>query len=347
MAGAPIAFVLLGLLLLSYCMAHISAGSEARAASVARWGSFAVAVLQNSFGVLILRYDRLHCGEATPSSIVVLDRELVKLVVCLLTLLVEHCGPLRRFQALHASLCEDKLTLLKLGVPATSYAIQNTLQLLAAQYLGAVLLHMLKCTKILVTVVMGVLILGCVVTQLQWFALMLIVGGVILTQKAHGHETTLKSMPEQVTIGMCAALTVAVLSSIASVYLEKIIKGDCVSLPVRNVQLCLYLIPLQLLHIASNGDYYCMLLSNLCTSSWVLIFNLAFAGLLVAFMLRYTDNNLKSIAQALATVQSSIIAVPMFSFEPDVQFVVSMLIVVGAALMYTVPPDFAEQCMSQ
>ena len=86
-------------------------------------------------------------------------------------------------------------------------------------------MHMLERTKILVTAVMGVPILGRVLTRLQWFALMLIVGGVILTQKAHGHETTSKSTPEQVTIGMCAALAVAVLSSIAGVYLEKIIKG--------------------------------------------------------------------------------------------------------------------------
>ena len=116
------------------------------------------------------------------------------------------------------------------------------------------------------------------------------------------------------------------------------------SLPVRNVQLCLNL---QLLRIASNGDYYRMLLSDLCASSWVLVFNLAFAGLLMAFMLRYADNNLKSIAQALAAVQSWIIAVPMLGFEPDAQFVVGTLIVVGAALMYTALPDFADRCMSR
>ena len=116
---------------------------------------------------------------------------------------------------------------------------------------------------------------------------------------------------------MWAALTVSLLSSFAGVYLEKMIKADQVSLPVRNVQLCLYSVPLQLLRIVSDREYDRAMPSGLCASSWVLAVNLAFAGLLVAYMMRYADNNLKNIAQALGTVLSSIAAIPLLGFEPD------------------------------
>ena len=136
---------------------------------------------------------------------------------------------------------------------------------------------------------------------------------------------------------MWAALTVSLLSSFAGVYLEKMIKADQVSLPVRNVQLCLYSVPLQLLRIVSDREYDRVMPSGLCASSWVLAVNLAFAGLLVAYMMRYADNNLKNIAQALGTVLSSIAAIPLLGFEPDVQFVVGTTVVIGAALLYTSP----------
>ena len=151
------------------------------------------------------------------------------------------------------------------------------------------------------------------------------------------HESSSKSTPQEVTIGVWAALTVSLLSSFAGVYLEKMIKADQVSLPVRNVQLCLYSVPLQLLRIVSDREYDRVMPSGLCASSWVLAVNLAFAGLLVAYMMRYADNNLKNIAQALGTVLSSIAAIPLLGFEPDVQFVVGTTVVIGAALLYTSP----------
>ena len=158
-------------------------------------------------------------------------------------------------RVLRASLCEDKLTTLKLSVPAIIYAVQNNLQMVAALYLGAVTLHVLERIKVLATAIMSALILGRVLTKTQWTALILIILGVVMTQKGNGHESSSKSTPQEVTIGVWAALTVSLLSSFAGVYLEKMIKADQVSLPVRNVQLCLYSVPLQLLRIVSDREY--------------------------------------------------------------------------------------------
>jgi len=307
------------------------------AAQTARWGAFVVAILQNSLGTIILRYERVTCGARTPGSAVVLYGELLKLSSSLLFLLATHPKGLAGVQkALKTHFYDEADTMLHLGVPACSYAIQNNLQLVAARYVGAVLLHIIERLKLLTTAMLGVVLLGRQLSALQWAALTIIVGGVLLTQIGHSQETSNpESASYELALGMGAALCVALLSSFASVYLEKMIKADSVSLPMRNVQLCAYSIPIQLGHMWRAGEIdYRALPSQLCTSSWALAANLAFAGLLVAFLMRYADNNLKNIAQALATVLSSVIAIPLFGFQADNRFAIGSILVIGAALVF-------------
>ena len=139
-------------------------------------------------------------------------------------------------------------------------------------------------------------------------------------------------------IGVWAALTVSLLSSFAGVYLEKMIKADQVSLPVRNVQLCLYSVPLQLLRIVSDREYDRVMPSGLCASSWVLAVNLAFAGLLVAYMMRYADNNLKNLAMALAILLSCVASIPLFGFVPNGIFGAGALLVCASIFLYAWQP---------
>ena len=61
-------------------------------------------------------------------------------------------------------------------------------------------------------------------------------------------------------MGVLAALGVSVCSGFASVYLEKILKGDKTPLLVRNVQLCIFSIPLQLFAIYQRD--YSQVLAN-------------------------------------------------------------------------------------
>ena len=75
-------------------------------------------------------------------------------------------------------------------------------------------------------------------------------------------------------MGVLAALGVSVCSGFASVYLEKILKGDKTPLLVRNVQLCIFSIPLQLFAIYQR-DYSQVLangwLHGFCLSTWLVI----------------------------------------------------------------------------
>ena len=70
---------------------------------------------------------------------------------------------------------------------------------------------------------------------------------------------------------------------------------------MRNVQLCLFSIPLQLVAIYQR-DYEKVStqgwLHGFCWSTWAVVCMFAFGGLLVAIVIRFADNNLKNLAMA-------------------------------------------------
>ena len=176
-------------------------------------------------------------------SVAVLFAEMLKLGFCLLVILFNQGGPLSALSLLNEDIWQRKVDTLKVSVPALCYTLQNNLQFVAASHLGAELLQLLYQTKTLSTAIFGVIILSKSLRCNQWCALSVLVAGVVLaqsSQKGGGQYSKGGSM-----IGVIAALGVSVCSGFASVYLEKILKGDKTSIWVRNVQLCLFSIPLQ------------------------------------------------------------------------------------------------------
>ena len=91
-----------------------------------------------------------------------------------------------------------------------------------------------------------------------------------------------------------------------------LVQGDKTSIWVRNVQLCLFSIPLQLLavyqrdwdKVQANGWMH-----GFCPSTWAVVCMFAFGGLLVAVVIRFADNNLKNLAMALAILLSCLASV--------------------------------------
>ena len=90
------------------------------------------------------------------------------------------------------------------------------------------------------------------------------------------------------------------------------LQGDKTSIWVRNVQLCLFSIPLQFLavyqrdweKVHANGWMH-----GFCPSTWAVVCMFAFGGLLVAVVIRFADNNLKNLAMALAILLSCLASV--------------------------------------
>ena len=211
-----------------------------------KYGSLGFLILQNSSHVLLLRYSRVVPGVCSTYvvSVAVLFAELLKLVFCLFVLIIKEGGPLSAFALLETDIWQRKMDTLKVSVPALCYTLQNNLQFVAASHLGAELLQLLYQTKTLSTAIFGVIILSKSLRCNQWCALSVLVVGVVTAQSSQSRPDSASAMSGSM-VGVIAALGVSVCSGFASVYLEKILKGDKTSIWVRNVQLCLFSIPLQ------------------------------------------------------------------------------------------------------
>jgi drug/metabolite transporter (DMT)-like permease len=61
--------------------------------------------------------------------------------------------------------------------------------------------------------------------QTQWLSLVVLIAGVALVQLADSKETSVTSVEQNRVKGFIAALTSSVLSGLAGIYFEKILKG--------------------------------------------------------------------------------------------------------------------------
>ena len=292
--------------------------------------------------MLLLRYSRVVPGECSQYivSVAVLFAELLKLVFCLGVLCFTEGGPLSAFVVLDRDIWQRKVDTAKVSIPALCYTLQNNLQFIAASHLGAELLQLLYQTKTLSTAIFGVVILAKQLRCNQWCALMVLVVGVVMAQSSQRKpgESMYKG---NAAIGVMAALGVSICSGFASVYLERILKGDKTSIWVRNVQLCLFSIPLQFFAVYQRDWDKVQTLGwmvGFCPSTWAVVCMFAFGGLLVAIVIRFADNNLKNLAMAVAILVSCVASIPLFGFAPNATFGGGACFVILSIFMYAWTP---------
>ena len=286
-------------------------------------------------------------------------------------------GPCSALATLDRDIWQRKCDTLKVSIPALCYTLQNNLQFVAATHLGAELLQLLYQTKTLSTAIFGVVILAKQLRCNQWCALMVLVVGVVLAQSSQSKKggglykgNAMVGVTAALGVSICSVLATpqSLLRSIyracqlfrtllplsvcvcthgtcaqgfASVYLERILKGDKTSIWVRNVQLCLFSIPLQFLavyqrdweKVQSQGW-----MVGFCPSTWAVVCMFAFGGLLVAIVIRFADNNLKNLAMAVAILVSCLASVPLFGFQPNHIFGSGAALVICSIFLYAWTP---------
>ena len=345
MAAAAVGAAVLTSCTVSYG-AYLLQAPAAQFARWSRWGSLAFATVQNSVGTMLLRYSRWDKGCASnPASVLVLYSELLKLASCLAFFCVLWCTqsqakPSSASLAILKSVIATvqlRWPLYTLAVPALCYTIQNNLQFLAAAHASAVMIHLLERAKLFTTALFGVWILGRHLKTSQWMLLGVVTLGVGLsTDHREGQGAGIPSGSSSTDwVGVTAALLVSGLSGFSGVYLEKVLKSDDTHLAVRNLQLCFFTVPLSLFNVlvcgnqASIADFH-----SVCPISWLLVVNLALAGFLVSAIMRYSDNNLKGLAQSFATILTALSSLVLFDLEPSVCFVFGCVLVIGGSFAF-------------
>ncbi len=123
--------------------------------------------------------------------------------------------------------------------------MQNNLLYVAAGNLDVATYQITYQLKILTTAIFAVLMLNKKLIRLQWFSLVILVTGVAMVQLSDSKDTSQSSVEQSKVLGFSCALSACVLSGLAGVYFEKILKGSAsVSVWMRNVQLSMLSIPL-------------------------------------------------------------------------------------------------------
>lgn len=306
-------------------------------------------VFQNAILGLSMRYSRMRSGDMFFEGTAVLMAEVAKLITCLFLVYRspdEGDGNVKKLSGiLYKTIVLNKVDTLKVCVPSFIYLIQNNLLYVAAEHLDVATYQITYQLKILTTAIFAVLILKRTLIKTQWLSLLILVIGVALVQLSDSKETKAtgqgESRYQNRLLGFGAALTACVLSGLAGIYFEKILKGSDVSVWMRNVQLSLAAIPLGVIvaflkhfqGIQEKGFFFGYDLFVI----YLILLN-AFGGLLVAVVVKYADNILKGFATSLAIIITCIVSILLFGFVLSLQFTVGAAMVIGSIFMYGYKP---------
>eukprot|EP00842_Homolaphlyctis_polyrhiza_P005027 jgi/Hompol1/5525/HPOL_001291-RA len=190
--------------------------------------------------------------------------------------------------------------------------------------------------KILTTALFSVILLNKSISLLKWASLAILTVGIGIVQlsgkKLDSADQASSNMDR--FLGLIAVTIACLLSGLAGVWFEKVLKGTKASLFLRNVQLGLFSVVSGMIFgvymvdgaaVAENGFF-----QGYTFWTWSAILCQAVGGLIVAIVVKYADNILKGFATSIAIIVASVASVFIFNFEITTTFVVGASMVLYA-----------------
>ncbi|WBW73340.1 Golgi UDP-galactose transmembrane transporter Gms1 [Schizosaccharomyces osmophilus] len=308
--------------------------------------ALALLTVQNSALILTLNYSRIMPGYADKryfTSTAVLLNEMIKLTVCFVIGYYQfrrNVGSEARLRTFLSQIFGGDSW--KLGIPAFLYTCQNNLQYVAAGNLSVAIFQVTYQLKILTTAIFSVALLHRKLGLTKWLSLFILTGGIAIVQLqnlASDSKSPVDSSMNPLT-GFTAVLIACLISGLAGVYFEKVLKGTNPSLWVRNVQLSFFSIVPCIFTIAVS-DY-----SNIVQKGffygynpvvWLAILLQAFGGIIVALCVAFADNIMKNFSTSISIILSSLVSVYLLDFKITFAFVVGVGLVIAATFLYTKP----------
>lgn len=340
--------------------------------------SLIVLAVQNSCLIIVMALAQGPGRKVFYSSTAVFINEIVKLIVCTIMTIRETIKDTGRFYPqdfLNDVFGGDAW---KLAVPAMLYAIQNNLQYVASHALDPSTFQVTYQLKILTTALFSVILLNRSLPILKWASLVMLTAGIALVsleESNHRNGHAVKPAPIDPTssasalgelldaqngdaaaaaaaevassndrpefvVGLMAVLIACILSGLAGVYFEKILKNTQGSIWLRNIQLSFFSLPFSLLAVyLKDGEgvteqgffagYDMLVITAIACQSA--------GGLIVAVVVKYADNILKGFATSISIVISAIASVALFGSQIGTIFIFGTVLVLGATYMYSLP----------
>ena len=324
-----------------------------------KYGSLVLLIVQMVGLVLLMRYSRTASSgeDLYLSSTAVATMELTKFIICL-AVVGFQCGSLEGLvKQLQQHILYSPGELLKLSVPSFLYMVQNNLLYLALSNLDAATYQVCYQLKILTTAVFSALLLNRKFSRTKWMAICVLTIGVAIVQSSGSGDSTQSNehddeggdddetlqasgSSQQRLVGLIAVLCAACTSGFSGVYFERILKGSSTTLWIRNIQMGLPSVILAFLGVYTK-DHQAVsergFFHGYNSLVWLVVIVQAAGGLIVAVVVRYADNVLKTFAASFSIIVSCVVSAILFDFRPNAQFIVGTVLVVFATAMYSRP----------
>ncbi|XP_036409520.1 UDP-N-acetylglucosamine transporter-like isoform X2 [Megalops cyprinoides] len=309
-----------------------------------KYVSLGVLVLQTTSLVLTMRYSRTLLGDGPRylASSAVVSAELLKILTCTLLVCREHSYSVRGLNhVLTEEIVNKPMDTLKLAIPSGIYTLQNNLLYVALSNLDAATYQVTYQLKILTTALFSVSMLGRRLSMYQWLSLLILMIGVVFVQWPS--ESPAASGPEQQSagsqlVGVLAVLAACCSSGFAGVYFEKILKETKQSVWVRNIQLGLFGLVFGLMGMFVYDGKRVMesgMFQGYNRITWIVVVLQALGGLVVAAVIKYADNILKSFTTSISIILSTIISYFWLQdFNPTSVFFLGAVLVIFATFLY-------------
>lgn len=323
-------------------------------------------VLQSSTATLTLRFSRMTSGALYSPAVAVLLTETLKFAATLLILMHEQSGG-SASRAL-GLLAPGKLlanvrfavrTSLPVFLPALLYTVQQQLLIVAASGLDAVSFQVTNQLKVLPTALFATWLLGKVFTRQQWISLPLLALGVtvvnISSSSTGGGNESFESHEKASAkwfAGLAAAVVAGISSGYAGVYFERLVKlpGALASMWTMNAQMSVFALMISSIntllveqaHLQDGG-----LLEGFGGAAIATVCLQALGGIVVAVVVKYTDNIQKGFANAISIIVSWVISIPLFHLEVSALFALGLAIVVASLVLYSVPLEDLRRLRSR
>jgi UDP-galactose transporter len=273
--------------------------------------------------------------------------QVMKFIVCNAVVFFQLHSSFRAYwKEIYGNTWMTPMEVVKVSVPSFLYVLQNNLLYLALSNLDAATYQVCYQLKILTTALFSATMLQRKFSRTKWFSLVLLTIGVAIVQtsgdtQGGGKEASSEGgMEQNRAVGLFAILCAACTSGFSGVYFEKILKGSSTSLWIRNIQMGLPSIIISLLTVyiedgrvvAEKGFFVGY--SHLV---WLVVVVQAVGGLIVAVVVKYADNVLKTFASSFGIVISCIVSAFFFNFRPNFAFLCGSSLVVLSTVLYSKP----------
>ncbi|CAJ0929142.1 unnamed protein product, partial [Mesorhabditis belari] len=272
--------------------------------------------------------------------------EVIRLITCSIIISINLRSPLKFLHEFRSTVWHNKIETAKVCVPAVVYAIQNNLYYVALANIDATTYAVTYQLRILTTALLSVLILSKRLSLIQWFSLLVSMGGVVLVQLDESQVRSSSASSGSWLIGVSAVFSMCWTSAFAGVYFEKMLKKSSVDVWMQNIRLSMLTAPFALItmfasdfsNIQEHGFF-----NGWTPLVWVMTFLNAFGGLVVSIVMKYADNVKKTYCQTIAIGLTALISIKMGDSVFSVQLLMGVSLVIASVFLYSFYPPQSFQ----